>query len=270
MDAGDATGIYVTDLDGGGAQRLTRERAGTNAMVMSWSPNGRSIAFYRQFRRSGICGPLRLAGDFYVMNADGSGIRRLTRHGQTHYWSAVWSPDSRRIAIVSCHRGGDPEIYALAADGSGTRRLTRQTGWDVPFGWSHDGRSLLVTGGGPDSSDIYLMSADGRRRRNLTRSPENEFGGARWSPDQRRIVFLPRGRGFAGHGAIHVMNADGSNQRNLNTASDPNFVPTWSPDGRELAFAGPGGFPVYVMNADGSRKRHLTRGNWPVWSPARR
>jgi Tol biopolymer transport system component len=100
--AGGATGIYVTVLDGGGEERLTRERAGTNALVMSWSPNGRSIAFYRQFRRPGICGPLRVAGDFYVMNADGSGVRRLTRHGQAHYSAAVWSPDSRRIAIVSC------------------------------------------------------------------------------------------------------------------------------------------------------------------------
>ena len=66
------------------------------------------------------------------------------------------------------------------------------------------------------------------------------------------------------------MNTDGSDLKNLNAVSDPNFMPTWSPDGRRLAFAGPDGYPVYVMNADGSRKRYLSPGNWLVWSPALR
>lgn len=267
-DGSDA-GIYVINVDGREERRLTRERAGTTAVVKSWSPNGRMIAFYRQYSRPGICGPLRKAGDFYVMNADGSGVRRLTRHGQAHYSAAAWSPESRRIAIVSCHQSprGDPEIYVIEADGSGERRLTRRPGWDVPQGWSHDGRNLLVSGqrGGP--SDLYLISADGRRRRNLTRSLEDEFGGAAWSPDERRIVFVR----VAGHGLIHVMSADGSRQRNLNAQTVPDLAPSWSPDGRRLAFSGnllP--WQVHVMNADGTKRRNLTPGIWPVWSPSQR
>jgi Tol biopolymer transport system component len=267
-DGSDA-GVYVINIDGGEERRLTREQAGRTDGVMSWSPSGRMIAFYRQFSRPGTCGPLRLAGDFYVMNADGSGIRRLTRHGQAHYSAAVWSPDSRRIAIVSCHRSprGDPEIYVIEADGSGERRLTRRPGWDVPEGWSHNGRTLLVGGEREGAADLYLISPDGHRRRNLTRSPEHEFGGAAWSPDQRRIVFVR----VAGGGSIHVMNADGSRQRNMNAQTVPDTAPSWSPDGRRLVFSAnllP--WQVHVMNADGTKRRNLTPGIWPVWSPSQR
>lgn len=82
---GSEAGVYVVNVDGRGERRLTRERAGTMAEVTSWSPNGRMIAFYRHYSRPGLCGPLRQAGDFYVMNANGSDVRRLTRHGQAHY-----------------------------------------------------------------------------------------------------------------------------------------------------------------------------------------
>jgi Tol biopolymer transport system component len=266
---GSEAGLYVVDVDGGGERRLRRERAGTTPVVMSWSPNGRMIAFYRQFSRPGICGPLQRAGDFYVVNTDGSSVRRLTRHGQAHYASATWSPDSKRIAIVSCHdRGGDPEIYVIEADGSGERRLTRRPGWDFVAGWSRDGRDLLASGeerGGP--ADLYLMSADGRGRRNLTRSPTEHEGDARWSPDERRIVFVR----IVGPGRIYVMNADGTHVLDMRVSTVPDFAPTWSPDGRQLAFSGNlSPWQVHVMNADGTKRRNLTPGGgiFPIWSPA--
>jgi TolB protein len=231
------------------------------------------IAFYRQYRRPGTCGPLRLAGDFFVMNADGSGVRQLTRHGQAHYWAAVWSPDSRKIAVVSCHQPprGDPEIYVIGVNGSGERRLTRRPGWDTPEGWSHDGRNLLVGGARGFASDLFLISTDGRRRRNLTQTPEDEFSGAAWSPDQQLIAFVR-----AGSREIHVMNADGSEQRNLNAQTVPDTPPSWSPDGRRLTFSGWNEdkfqWEVHVMNADGTQRRNLTPGGggFPKWSPAPR
>ena len=269
---GNEDGVYVIGVDGRGERRLTRERAGTTAFPMSWAPNGRMIAFYRQYRRPGSCGPLRLAGDFFVMNADGSDVRRLTRHGQAHYWAAAWSPDSRRIAVVSCHRPprGDPEIYVIEADGSGERRLTRRLGWDTVAGWSRDGRHLLAGGERAGPSDLYLISADGAQRRNLTRSLEDEFAGATWSPDERRIAFVRAAVG------IHVMNADGSQLRNLHAQTVPDAPPSWSPDGKRLTFSGwnegRSQWEVHVMNADGANRRNLTPGGGssPVWSPASR
>ena len=64
--------------------------------------------------------------EIYVMNADGSGQRRLTRDPATNDWSA-WSPDGQRIVFV---RGGGltdlvAYLYVMNADGSGQHRLTR-------------------------------------------------------------------------------------------------------------------------------------------------
>jgi TolB protein len=61
--------------------------------------------------------------EVYVVNADGSGQRNLTRNpaGDGH---PVWSPDGRKIGFVS-NRGGNRDIYVVNADGTGLRNLTR-------------------------------------------------------------------------------------------------------------------------------------------------
>src|SRR6186713_597325 len=79
----------------------------------SWSPDGRSIAL--ESRRHG-------EPEIYVMSADGSGLRRLTRNpsSDTH---PVWMPDGREIVFDS-DRDGTWNLYAIRPDGTGERRLT--------------------------------------------------------------------------------------------------------------------------------------------------
>jgi Tol biopolymer transport system component len=69
------------------------------------------------------------------------------------------------------------------------------------------------------------------------------------------------------------MNADGSDLRDLRAMTVPDQAPSWSPDGRQLAFTGNlSRFEVHVINADGKKRRNLTPkgGQWPKWSPAAR
>ena len=87
-----------------------------------WSPDGRRIAFRRL-----NWPPLPSAGnsdlyvaDLYVVNADGSGLRRLTRHAENVPRSFAWSPDGRTIAFLH-----NREVYIVKADGSDERRLTQ-------------------------------------------------------------------------------------------------------------------------------------------------
>jgi Tol biopolymer transport system component len=72
------------------------------------------------------------------------------------------------------------------------------------------------------------------------------------------------------------MNPDGSGRRNLTRDPGHDSAPSWSPDGRKIAFTTKrdGNFEVYVMNADGSEQQNLTRNpapdRSPIWSPGRK
>ena len=108
-------GLWVMNADGSNARQVARN---ATAREPAWSPNGRRIAF-RRYDRQLVPGTRPWGtSDLFVVNADGSGLRRLTRNAENVRWFA-WSPDGRTIAFL---RNG--EVYIVKADGSGERRLT--------------------------------------------------------------------------------------------------------------------------------------------------
>jgi TolB protein len=273
-----AIGGSVVNADGSGP--LQTLASGTSP---AWSPDGRKVAFIR-YSRGGAWGP-----NVYVMNADGSEQRRLTRRVGGR---PFWSPDGRMIAFANRRKlssGGyvyphEFDIYVMNADGSGLRRLA-PTSFDSKPVWSPDGATIAYV----RNYDIWVMSADGSAQRRLTSGAGRDLSPS-WSPDGKKIVFDRRlgrqvGRRFGGASSfdIHVMNADGSGQRRL---AEDGSNPLWSTDGTKIAFSralgnGPGpmltvdNWEIFVMNADGNDQRNVTRSRrWDersfAWSPAMR
>ena len=204
--------------------------------------------------------------EIYAMNADGSGVVRLTRDSAAD-GCASWSSDGRRIAFEST-RDGYYAIYAMNADGSNQTRLTSDSADGCPS-WSPDGRRIAFQSERDGNGEIYAMSADGSNQTRLTNNDARDRDPA-WSPDGRRIAFSSE---RDGNSEIYVMNADGSGLTRITNNSVYDGVPAWSPDGRRIAFGSrrDGNSEIYVMNADGSNQTRLTNSaasDWyPSWSP---
>ena len=256
--------LYVMNADGSGKRVLARD-AFTG---VAWSPDGRKIAFNSDHHRKFIPGAYTPADsniEIHVINADGSGERRLTRNPSGDQGS-TWSPDGRMIAFS---RGDWPhnQIYVMNADGSGQRRLTRIPANNSVLAWLPDEKIAFVSFHGPGDFDVYVMNADGSGLENLAREWGLD-GFPVWSPDGQKIAFTSKRDGNWG---VYVINADGSGQRRLTRNPKLEFAPAWSPDGQKIAFSRdrPGSNDeIYVINADGSGQRRLTQsGRQPLWSP---
>ena len=91
--------------------------------------------------------------EIYVMNADGSGLTRLTNNS-AHDYEPAWSPDGAKITFYS-DRDGNYDIYVI--DGSGLANLTNNSSKDRYPAWSPDGAKIAFTSDRDGQWEIYVM-----------------------------------------------------------------------------------------------------------------
>ncbi|MGH7258911.1 MAG: hypothetical protein ACREIM_11070 [Nitrospiraceae bacterium] len=249
----------------------------------------------------------------YVMDLE-SGKTRMVSTGVGVTTCGYFFPGNRRVLYSSTHlksptcppkpkRDGvyrwaldDYDIFSVKIDGQGMQRLTNTPGYDAEATISPDGKTIVWTSVRDGDLDIYAMNIDGTRMRRLTDEPGYD-GGPFFSPDSRRIVYraqrvhspeeserykvlLAQGLVEPGQLEIFVMNADGSEKRQVTANGASNFAPSFYPDGRHIVFSsnietrggnGRPSFHLYGIKDDGTGLERLTfQGNFnsfPMWSP---
>jgi TolB protein len=184
--------------------------------------------------------------DLFTANRDGSNRHRLTHYG-IYTAEATLSPDGRRLVFTSL-KDGDLELYTMNVDGSDIRRLTNAAGYDGGAFFSPDGTQIVYRSWHPTGDS--LATYRDLLRQGLVRPNRME---------------------------IWVMNADGSNQRQITNLGGANFAPFFTPDGRRIIFSSnyknprSRNFDLYLVDVDGSNLEQVTTDTefdgFPMFSP---
>lgn len=202
--------VWLMQADGSGQHQLTRSPY--DALFPRYSPDGRRIAYEADDK-----GPPKV--DIYVIGVRGGAPRRFTGAPGNDV-SPSFSPDGKTIAFISA-RKGTPQLWLMnGSDGHNQRQLTRDLpGKGERVEWSPDGSLLAYEAG----NDVWVVRADGKEPRNLTRSGSIEFGPT-WAPDGQEIAFV---RKDGGNQRVYVVNADGSHAHPVGGAPGKQLVPAW-------------------------------------------
>jgi len=250
--------VYFSDYDGASVQRVTISRSLNT--TPQWAPNARAIA-YTSWRQG--------FQDIFVSHIyEGRLANPANGTDQIHNWLPAWSPDGTRMAFTS-NRDGNPELYIMSADGGDVRRLTNHPGIDTSPTWSPQGHQIAFTSDRTGSPQIYVVGADGTGLRRITF--ESYCDRPTWSPAPYNEIAYSSRTG-AGHD-IKVVDLATNEVRQLTFGLGTNESPSYSPNGRHVAFMSTRGSAgtkqIWTIGRDGRGLRRLTsQGNneMPSWS----
>ena len=244
----DSMGLRIVAADGGWARMVFRS---AKPFAFSISPDESAICMAIDAHLS--------IGVFLNGKLDESTFHEITTTGLAE--SPSWAHADDWIAFDYDY--GDPRgaqaIWKIMSDGSGLVDISvhGQGEWIMPS-WNAAATRLVYVRYVMDTpmSEIFAMNADGSNSVRLTHNKVMDVN-PHFSPDGNYICYESRAQGVS---KIAIIDANGSNHRTIASGA----MPTWSPDGRQIAFVAITADPktngtVWVVNANGSNAHQVTR-----------
>jgi Tol biopolymer transport system component len=184
---------------------------------------------------------------------------------------AAQPPSSQRIAAVRVFgHPGQVRLFIAGSDGSDEHPLLTAADTDYDPVWAPDGSSIVFTSERDGSAELYRVKPDGTGLERLTDDPAYDDQAA-FSPDGRQLVFVTTRNG--GHAVLWTMDLATHRAKPLTSGTGGDFRPSWSADGKWIAFSSGRGNPfpfshgrwerlqladIYVIHPDGSGLKKLT------------
>src|SRR5436190_6475320 len=251
--------IGSVEMDGGRMAVLTK--MGSDSLLPAYSPGGAEIAFTSYARNN---------PDLWIVAAGGGRARRVSRQPGLNT-GAAWSPDGRVLAVTLSYEGNS-EIYRISPeDGRVLARLTQSAAIDSSPSFSADGSQIAFVSNRQGSPQIFVMPASGGGAKRVTfQGKYNQT--PRFNPraDKPQIAFT--GRDEKGVFDVFILDLKTNRiDRIVPQARGSNLDPTWSPDGRLLAYTSTRG-GIFVYNPETRHEVQVWKGgaSSPSWGPAPR
>jgi Tol biopolymer transport system component len=250
------------------ARTAARNDAAVEISAPTWSPKRAELAFTATFDEHAVCGvdsgrdpgapPKR---DVFIVNADGSALRRLAPSAPYDAREGpAWAPNGTRLSTTlwtsSTRVDRNVQVVTRTGDVDYTEIFAE------PAGWAPDSQHLGINRFDPTDSPTDTVIRN-LRTGDVWRLGRYGFGAPHWSPHGNLIA-------YASNGFIYTVRTNRTGRRRVMPAADV-FALQWSGDGTLLGYQGSsrlGYGPVYVVAPDGRHRRRITRGDtsWS-WSP---
>ena len=254
--------ICIMNADGSGQRDITQE-PGNRHFYPSIAPDGQSVV-YAGYRENEIYEIMELS------LAGGTPVRLTDRLGALT--GPEISPDGESIVFMRSPPATDEyELWVMDRDGANPHRLFETRGWDPT--WSPDGNQILFASDRDGPIQLYEANLDGTDIRRVTQLPAIR-GRSDWSPQGLITTYS----GESWKREIFVLQADGSDVRQVSPAGGNSQGPSFSPDGGWIAFTAYfdrmddiHGCEIYIIRVDGTDLRRLTNNDYcdyqPRWGP---
>lgn len=259
--------LFIMKEDGGDAVNLTKHPAIDRCPA--WSPDGKRIAFSTD--RDGNF-------EIYTYDIEGGKFQRLT-YDDAQDSMPDWSPDAQKIVFVS-EKNRQYSLIIVDVTTRTKRSILENDQTKSCPNWHPDGNRIFFL----EPGTIEVIAIGGKIDRIV--SKKHMYAGLAVSPAGDKIVYgrlLARGGVSADTSkppqkptitsSIEVMESKGWPVEQILKNQSDNSSPTWSPDGKKIAFSSDidGNDEIYVMNADGTNIKRLTnhkaKDYYPAWSP---